>query len=177
MESMPSGATLCCGAFSLCLSVQAPHIGHTASGGDSLTRMLPGVYSLILVTLFLVACTVTDIRNRTVSPPLCLCLVCLSLLEIPKDYLQSLYGFLIAFLPFFLVALFGSGGGGDALMAGAVGWVCGPRLSAYTSFLSSAYYAVVLLLVVCLTRDRKKQLPFAPFLLAAWLTLVVPGWN
>ena len=77
-----------------------------------LTRMLPGAYSLILVTLFLGACTIADIRNRTVSPPLSLCLICASLLEIPKDYLQSLYGFLIAFLPFFLVVLFGNGGGG-----------------------------------------------------------------
>jgi len=127
------------------------------------------LYSIIIVTIVLIASTITDLKKRVIEPWLCLALVLAAFIDQPKDYAMSLLGLAVGFIPFFLMAIAGNGGGGDALLAGAVGWSTHLYLAAYTLLGATFLYAFVLLIVVIVTKDKKKQLPFAPFMLSGWL--------
>lgn len=127
------------------------------------------LYALVITFCVLATSTITDLKMRVIEPFLCLALLLAAFLDQPKDYVQSLFGLLIGFVPFFIIALAGHGGGGDALLAGAVGWTMHLYITAYTLLFSTALYAVVLIIAVLVTGDKKKQFPFAPFMLAGWI--------
>lgn len=136
---------------------------------------LPNVYSILIVSFVLIACTITDIKNKTIEPWLCGVLVVASCLDPSKDYKWSLIGLAVGFIPFFLLALVGHGGGGDALLMGAIGWSVSIYCLADMMLYSTMLYALVLAVWVFITKDKKKQLPFAPFVLAAWVFLLMIG--
>jgi Flp pilus assembly protein protease CpaA len=133
----------------------------------------PSLYSLIASGIALVICLVTDLKSKTICPWVCLALIVAASFEPHKDYVTSIIVALIGFLPMVLAAKFGNGGGGDALLIGALGYTLPSLFSLYMFLLASFFYVVVLAVVVIATKDRKKQLPYVPFVFAAWLVLLV----
>ena len=133
----------------------------------------PSVYALITSGVTLAICLFTDIKKQLISPWVCLALVIAASFEPGKDYGMSIVSALIGFLPMLLAAKFGNGGGGDALLLGALGYTLPFLFSLYLFLLSSFLYMIVLAAVVIKTKDRKKQLPYVPFVFTAWIVLVV----
>lgn len=134
---------------------------------------MPTLYELIIVSIVLIICTITDIRTMTIPPWLCLVLIAVAAFEPGRDYANSLISALAGFIPLFILARIGNGGDGDALMFGAIGFTVPLVFALYLFLFTSILYTIVLGGVVIKTRDRKKQLPFVPFILAAWTILHV----
>ena len=125
---------------------------------------IPPLYPLLLSLAVIIACIVTDLKCRQISPLICLLFVLLSLLDPQKNYLFAFGGAFLGFFPLFIIALFGSGGGGDALLAGTLGFILPFRFAAYLLLLASILYVLILAVLVWKKKNRKLQLPYAPFL-------------
>ena len=82
-------------------------------------------------------------------------------------------GAFLGFFPLFIIALFGSGGGGDALLAGTLGFILPFRFAAYLLLLASILYVLILAVLVWKKKNRKLQLPYAPFLGSGWLIVLI----
>ena len=134
---------------------------------------IPPLYPLILSFAAIVACIITDLKWRKIYPLICLFFALLSILDPQKNYLTACGSAFLGFFPLFIMALFGSGGGGDALLAGALGFILPFRFSAYMFLTASLLYIVVLAFLVWKKKNRKLQLPYAPFLGAGWLTVLI----
>lgn len=134
---------------------------------------IPPLYPLLLSLAVIIACIVTDLKCRQISPLICLLFVLLSLLDPQKNYLFAFGGAFLGFFPLFIIALFGSGGGGDALLAGTLGFILPFRFAAYLLLLASILYVVILAVLVWKKKNRKLQLPYAPFLGSGWLIVLI----
>ena len=134
---------------------------------------IPPLYPLLLSLAVIIACIVTDLKCRQISPLICLLFVLLSLLDPQKNYLFAFGGAFLGFFPLFIIALFGSGGGGDALLAGTLGFILPFRFAAYLLLLASILYVLILAVLVWKKKNRKLQLPYAPFLGAGWLIMLI----
>ena len=134
---------------------------------------IPPVYPLLLSLAVIIACIVTDLKCRQISPLICLLFVLLSLLDPQKNYLFAFGGAFLGFFPLFIIALFGSGGGGDALLAGTLGFILPFRFAAYLLLLASILYVLILAVLVWKKKNRKLQLPYAPFLGSGWLIVLI----
>ena len=132
----------------------------------------PTVYALIASGAALVICLFTDLKNRSINPWICLALVVAASFEPGKDYAMSIISALIGFLPMVLAAKLGNGGGGDALLLGALGYTLPFLFSLYLFLFSSFLYLIVLAAAIIKTKDRKKRLPYVPFVFAAWIIMV-----
>ena len=98
---------------------------------------IPPLYPLILSFAAIVACIITDLKWRKIYPLICLFFALLSILDPQKNYLTACGSAFLGFFPLFIMALFGSGGGGDALLAGALGFILPFRFAAYLLLLAS----------------------------------------
>ena len=134
---------------------------------------IPPLYPLLLSLAVIIACIVTDLKCRQISPLICLLFVLLSLLDPQKNYLFAFGGAFLGFFPLFIIALFGSGGGGDALLAGTLGFILPFRFAAYLLLLASILYVLILAVLVWKKKNRKLQLPYAPFLGSGWLIVLI----
>ncbi len=134
---------------------------------------IPPLYPLLLSLAVIIACIVTDLKCRQISPLICLLFVLLSLFAPQKNYLFAFGGAFLGFFPLFIIALFGSGGGGDALLAGTLGFILPFRFAAYLLLLASILYVLILAVLVWKKKNRKLQLPYAPFLGAGWLIVLI----
>ena len=134
---------------------------------------IPPLYPLLLSLAVLIVCIVTDLKCRQISPLVCLAFLLLSLFDSGRNYLASCGGAFLGFLPLFIAALFGSGGGGDALLAGVLGFILPFRFAAYLLLTASFSYMLVLALAAWKTGNRKIQLPYAPFLGFGWLLVLM----
>ena len=134
---------------------------------------IPPLYPLLLSLAVIIACIVTDLKCRQISPLICLLFVLLSLFDPQKNYLFAFGGAFLGFFPLFIIALFGSGGGGDALLAGTLGFILPFRFAAYLLLLASILYVLILAVLVWKKKNRKLQLPYAPFLGSGWLIVLI----
>ena len=134
---------------------------------------IPPLYPLLLSLAVIIACIVTDLKCRQISPLICLLFVLLSLLDPQKNYLFAFGGAFLGFFPPFIIALFGSDGGGDALLAGTLGFILPFRFAAYLLLLASILYVLILAVLVWKKKNRKLQLPYAPFLGSGWLIVLI----
>lgn len=134
---------------------------------------MPTLFEIIATGVVLVICVITDIRKNIIWPWLCILLVVVASFEPNKDFGMSALTAAIGFLPMFVIAVIGKGGGGDALLMGALGYTLPFIFSLYMYLASSMYYVIVLSVVVIKTKDSKKQLPYAPFVFAGWLTMLI----
>ena len=134
--------------------------------------VLPPLFVIICVTLFLCACTAVDLKHKEVSLDGALALVIVqSVYQLTThytDWMTLLLGFTVAFIPYFLMAAVGNGGAGDAVVMGAVGYCIGSNLSVFFCFVASVLYLLVIGLAGLKTKNWKIQLPFVPFALGAW---------
>ena len=133
----------------------------------------PSVYALIISGIALTVCLISDIRSRTIYPIVCFALFAAASFESGKDYANSVIIALLGFLPMLAAAKFGNGGGGDALLIAALGYTLPSLFSLYLYLFSSLFYLIVLIIAIRRTGDRKKQLPYVPFVFAAWVVLVL----
>lgn len=134
---------------------------------------IPPLYPLLLSLAVLIVCIVTDLKCRQISPLVCLAFLLLSLFDSRRNYLASCGGAFLGFLPLFIAALFGSGGGGDALLASVLGFILPFRFAAYLLLTASFSYMLVLALAAWKAGNRKIQLPYAPFLGFGWLLVLI----
>lgn len=124
----------------------------------------PTLYELIICGIALTVLTIQDIKDGKISSPIvCLVLAVAAVLEFDKDFLQRLYGAALGFIPLFLVARFGGGGDGDALVCGTIGFVMPLRFTAYFLLFTSTAYVIVLAIVKIITKNQTKQLVYMPF--------------
>jgi len=134
---------------------------------------MPTLFEIIATGIVLVICVVTDIRKNIIFPWLCGLLVLVASFEPNKDFGMSILTAAIGFIPMFIIAVLGKGGGGDSLLMGALGYTLPFIFSLYMYLVASLYYVLVLSAVVIKTKDKKKQLPYAPFVFASWLTVLI----
>lgn len=134
----------------------------------------PSVFALAATGTALLICLITDLKKKEISPWVCAALVVVTSFDPGKDYVLSIVSALIGFLPLYISALIGHGGGGDALLSGALGYALQIMFALYTFLFASVLYALVLAVVVIITKEKKKQLPYVPFLTAGWaITLLI----
>lgn len=131
------------------------------------------VYPLILSAVSLCVCTVTDLKVRQISPVFCLIFLLLSCFSEDKNYLHSFAGLCLGFLPLFVTALAGNGGGGDAVLAGTLGFILPFRFAACLFLAASFSYILVLFAAVRRTGNPKARLPYAPFLALGWFASLI----
>ncbi len=131
------------------------------------------VYPLILSAVMLCICTITDLKFRRISPALCLIFLLLSCFSQDKNYLHSFGGLCLGFLPLFVAALAGNGGGGDAVLAGALGFILPFRFAGCLFLTASFAYILMLLVMIRRTGNPKTRLPYAPFLAFGWFVALM----
>lgn len=129
------------------------------------------IYELLTTCIILTICTVSDIRRNEIVFIPCFMGILLSLFFPQKDLMSSIGSALLGFVPLFISALLGSGGGGDSLVAASVGFIYPLTNAAYIFLLASAAYALILWITVLVSRNSKKQLPYIPFLSGSWVAI------
>ncbi len=135
--------------------------------------IMPTAYELVITGIAILICTITDIRNGTIFPLVCLALVIAAAFEPGKDYALSLISAGISFSILFIIARFGKGGDGDALLNGAVGFTLPLMYMLYVFLIASVAYALVLGFFILRTHNREMQLPYAPFILVGWIVTLI----
>lgn len=134
----------------------------------------PTLYGSILCILLLAISTYTDIKTRMINPWLAVIVLGLSLIEGKSgELIYYLAGAMCAFAPIFITARFGSGGDGDALIAGVIGFIMPLPFTASWLIFTHLFYIITLGIAVIKTKDKKKQLPFIPFMAAAWIIVYI----
>ena len=135
---------------------------------------LPTLFEIIATGIVLVICVVTDVRKSVIWPWLCGLLVLVASFEPNKDFGMSILTAALGFVPMFIVAVLGKGGGGgDALLIGALGYTLPFIFSLYMYLAASLYYVFILSVVIIVTKNKDKLLPYAPFVFAGWLTILI----
>lgn len=129
------------------------------------------VYELLTAGIILVICTIADIRRNEIVFIPCFTGILISLFFPQKNLMSSIGGALLGFVPLFVSALLGSGGGGDAIVAASVGFIYPLTDATYIFLLASAAYALVLGIAVLISKNNKKQLPYIPFLSGSWVAI------
>ena len=129
------------------------------------------------LTIFLIVCSITDIRKRIVYLkvllPFAIIAICIQIFFRGRGIFDIAGGILVGLAMLGLNMLsHGDVGAGDALVLMVTGCFLGLygniRLLMGALFFASIFSIVMLLLKRC---DRKTPLPFMPFLLASYLFL------
>ena len=134
---------------------------------------MPSVYEIIITIVALTICTVTDIKKREINPMIPVLLMAAGFLTPNKNYMENIICFLIGFAPIFLVNRVGNGGDGDALMCGAMGFSMPLNFGAMVFLITCTLYVVVLLPAIILTKNKKLQLPYIPFLSFTYIIVLI----
>lgn len=129
-----------------------------------------------LISLFIII-FVSDITYMLIPDKILLVFAGLFLLErifIPlTPWWDSLLGAFIGFTLLLLIAIVSKGamGGGDIKLFAVVGFVVGTKIMLLSFFLATLYGAVFGIIGLALKRlERKKAIPFGPFIAAGTLT-------
>ena len=130
------------------------------------------IYTAVIVPLLWIS--ITDFRNRTIPNIPLIIIVMLGVVQIITGFISFTYaitGLLCVGLPFLLLACRLEGGcgigGGDVKLCATIGFVLGPIASLMV--ISEA----LILLALCAFIFKKKELPFAPFLLFAYIVVII----
>ena len=136
---------------------------------------LPTLYELIITGITLLICTITDIKKREINLWACFGLMIAAAIEPNKDFSMSFVSAALGFIPLFVIARFGQGGDGDALLMGALGFTLPLLYFLYLYFVTSILYAVVLGAIIIIKKEnrKKKVLLYAPFVTGAWIIMVI----
>lgn len=131
---------------------------------------------LILLSLFIAS--YTDIKTKTIPvflfPSVLLlgvfCLICNGNLNLFSSFI---FGVLI-FVSYLIMALFFNGGGGDVIMMTSLAFLLEKEIL-YVMFIGHTILCIVSL--ICFIRTKKKEiLPFAPFVLVAYILYLIGGF-
>lgn len=87
------------------------------------------------------------------------------------NWFDSLIGLFIGFVTFLAMAVFFNGGGGDVIMMSSIGFICGVKPLLYISMIAS-----VILLIYYSFHKNKKEVPYAPFVLIAYIIFLIGGF-
>ena len=113
---------------------------------------------------------VDDIKTRKVSDLVCLIIALAGLINIS---LASVFGFLVAVLPFYLGAGFGKCGAGDTRLTAAAGFVLGWKRAMIGTTLFIFIYALFIVVASFVHWLRYKQplksCPLVPIIAAAYI--------
>lgn len=134
---------------------------------------MPSIYEIIITLVALVICTFTDIKKREINPLIPVLLIAAGFLTPNKNLVENIMCFMIGFAPIFLVNRVGNGGDGDALMCGAMGFSMPLNFGAMVFLITCILYIVVLLPAVLITKNKKLQLPYIPFLLFTYIIVLI----
>lgn len=134
---------------------------------------MPSTYEIIICLIALIICTITDIKSTTIYPVVPLLLVLAGLFTPNKDLQNNIYCALIGFVPLFVLNRFGNGGDGDALLCGAIGFSMPIKFGISVFFLAYVLYAIVLLIAVIITKNKKMQLPYVPFITSSYIIILI----
>lgn len=149
------------------------------------------IFIVCIVSVVLAICTYTDIKTHTLFLPLILSLPVLTTFYWlvawhPEMLLYALWGMILGTLPYFILALAGKGGGGDAILMGCIGFAIGILNIIYLIIFTSALYVLFLLGVIIARKANRKSLdspdqmsikkiryPYAPFVLSGWVVFMI----
>lgn len=131
------------------------------------------IYELLTTGIILIICCISDIKRNEIMYTPCFIGVLLSLIFPQRNLMKSIGGALLGFLPLFITALLGNGGGGDAIVAATLGFIYPLTNAAYIFLLASSAYVLILSVIVLVIKDKKKQIPYIPFLMGSWLIITI----
>ena len=143
---------------------------------------MPALTICIIITVLLIIQTLYDIKKGKLLVSATGMIALMSLHGILSGTLPlsaCLLGAAILFVIYFLAAVFGKGGGGDALLLGALGAVLGFHTALYLVLFSSICLLIfAIIYFICAKIGKKKdgekeRLPFAPFVLSGWIALII----
>ncbi|MFT9493886.1 prepilin peptidase [Anaerosolibacter sp.] len=128
---------------------------------DDRVEMVKGFLFFMLLSI----ASYTDIKTRTIPNIIHVLIMMVGLIQI--DLVDSILGFLIVPLPFFIMAYVkeGSIGGGDVKLMAACGINLG-LITAYSSMILGLSIAIIIhyLLVIQLVSSPDSSIPLAPYL-------------
>lgn len=134
---------------------------------------MPSTYEIIICLIALIICTITDIKSTTIYPLVPLLLILAGLFTPDKNFQNNIYCALIGFVPLFVLNRFGNGGDGDALICGALGFSMPVKFGIRVFFLAYVLYAIILLIAVIITKNKKLQLPYVPFITSSYIIILL----
>lgn len=137
---------------------------------------IAGTATNITVVIMLIIAAIVDIRTRRIPDLLILSFAAAGLLyiffDVYRELPEGLLGALIAFFSMFL-AYKASGGGlgfGDVKLFGCTGLYLGLEDTLAAMLASVIFCGFISLVLIGINREnRKRELPFAPFMLAGTL--------
>lgn len=136
--------------------------------------------SYFAVIAFLIAAAIIDIRERRIPDKLVLAGVTIglvfSLFDPNRDIFSSLIGGTTAGLVLLLIYYITKGGLGlgDVKLFGCIGIYLGFESTVSAMLISAVLSGLYSLVLICINSDNKKrELPFAPFILAGVLAAIV----
>lgn len=151
--------------------------------------LLPDWITIVGLTLLLGYCAYQDIVNQTI-PILWVgialgVITALSFLSYPNqiDLMNRVFGAVIGFVPFLILALSAKGGGGDAILMGTVGWFTKAFGFCYILLFATGFY-LLYFGIRCLVYVKRgipckqalsEQYPYAPFVLCGWILYLIFG--
>jgi leader peptidase (prepilin peptidase)/N-methyltransferase len=125
-----------------------------------------------LFTLILIVASYYDIKTRTIPDWIHIFVLLIGVIDF--NIVQSLGGFLLAPLPFLIVALIDEGGigGGDVKLIGTCGFTWGFTSCLYMAMLGVLFAIIFTMLYYFKSIDKKElSFPYIPFLLIGWLVI------
>jgi len=139
------------------------------------------IFTVLLIAAFF------DCKSNSIPlflfPTLMAWVVPLAVMSGHPQIKDSLVGMLIGTGAFLILAIFFKGGGADILMMGVLGWCLGARGTVILILVSSSIYIIVATVIVFYSKFIKKekgvlrkQYPFAPFVLAGYISCLLFGW-
>lgn len=131
---------------------------------------------IILVSLFIA--TYTDIKTKTIPVFLfpAISLIGVIYLSYQRNYdVKSSFLFaLFTFISYLILALFFNGGGGDIIMMTSLALLFNKEIL-YVILISHTIMCIVSF-VLYVKRKKKETLPFAPFVLVAYIIYLIGGF-
>lgn len=144
------------------------------------------LFIICIVTFSLIICTYADIKYHRIFLPVVLVLPPLAasywlIMWKPEMLSYAFLGFILAALPYFIMALCGKGGGGDVLLMGCIGFAIGAVNTIFLIIFTSIVYVLFILYRIVKAIINKKdstdilklRYPYAPFVLIGWIILLV----
>lgn len=139
-----------------------------------------GLFSYFAVITLLITASIIDVREHRIPDRLVLAGVIIglifTLLDPGREFLDSVLGGMAARLMLLLIYYItkGSIGLGDVKLFGCVGIYLGFESTVSAMLIAAVLSGSFSLVLICINRDNKKrELPFAPFILAGALAAIV----
>lgn len=140
------------------------------------------VYAGIIYLIICIAITISiiDVKSMIIPTSLVIVLLLFSLYPIilQENYIDNLYGFLLAFIFFVVILLLfpGSFGGGDVKLASVIGLLLGLELTIValeTALISGTITGIIY--AVKTKQGMRVKIPFAPFLTTGLVVALIYG--